>query len=133
MRFYDTYYTAQQLDPSVLRVAIEVVDGGAAGQVMNGRVAVSAIQSISVWSRGLYLISRLSSSASTSSGMRPLTLTAYIPLAYLAVGQMCQTGLKLCTRGSRGRKGTRIKYALVLCHLATQELSGSTTAITPSK
>ena len=44
-----------------------------------------ASQSCSVWSRGRYLIPRLSSSASTSSGIRPLTRTAYIPRTYFAM------------------------------------------------
>lgn len=44
------------------------------------------VQSCSVPSRGRYLMFRFSSSASTSSGIRPLTRTAYIPRTYLARG-----------------------------------------------
>ena len=39
---------------------------------------------MSVWSRGRYLIPRFSSSASTSSGTRPFTRTAYTPRTYFA-------------------------------------------------
>ena len=85
---------------------------------------VEATQSISVWSLGRYLMSRLSSSASTSSGIRPLNLTAYIPRAYFAVHRE-----RLSTMPFQKSEN----YVLVLCHLATQELSGSTTAMTPSK
>lgn len=42
-------------------------------------------QSCSDPSRGRYLMLRLSSSASTSSGTRPFTRTAYIPRAYFAM------------------------------------------------
>jgi hypothetical protein len=42
-------------------------------------------QSCSVWSRARYLIPRLSSVSSTSSGMRPRTRAAYIPRTYFAV------------------------------------------------
>lgn len=57
---------------------------------------------MSVWSRGRYLMFRLSSSASTSSGMRPFTRTAYMPRTYLAkcaVGQDC--ALTRTKEGSR--------------------------------
>lgn len=52
-----------------------------------GRICLTypASQSCSVWSRGRYLIPRLSNSASTSSGIRPLTRTAYIPRTYFAM------------------------------------------------
>jgi len=72
---------------------------------VDGEVHGESDQSISVWSLGRYLIPRLSSSASTSSGTRPFTRTAYIPRTYFDV----------------------------LCHRATQLSSGFMTAITPSK
>ena len=43
------------------------------------------VQSTSVWSRGRYLMPCDSSSCSTSSGIRPFTVIAYIPRAYLSI------------------------------------------------
>jgi hypothetical protein len=42
------------------------------------------VQSTSVWSRGRYLMPCDSSSCSTSSGIRPFTVIAYNPRAYLS-------------------------------------------------
>jgi len=86
-------------------------------------MAICNAQSWSVWSLGRYLIPRLSSSASTSSGTRPLTRTAYMPRTYLA-------GWKISDDLTGPRDALDVH---VLCQRATQLDSGSMAAMIPSK
>jgi len=68
---------------------------------------------------------RLSSSASTSSGTRPLTRTAYMPRTFPAVLQ-----LEYPSTGPVKLQGGDLH---VRCHRPTQLVSGSINAIIPSK